>query len=98
MCHVEFRSVGSRQFCRRGTTTRAALAAFICLFCVASLVATLSCGSVRQTQAATMLLSPVFSDYKLTGSVEPVRDPSMIRQASTYYAFSTDDGAPVDGS
>jgi arabinan endo-1,5-alpha-L-arabinosidase len=45
-----------------------------------------------------MLLSPVFSDYKLTGSVEPVRDPSMIRQGNTYYAFSTDDGAPVNGS
>jgi len=43
-------------------------------------------------------LSPVFSDYKLTGSVQLVRDPSLIRQGNTFYLFSTDDGVPAGGS
>jgi arabinan endo-1,5-alpha-L-arabinosidase len=41
----------------------------------------------------------VFSSYDLTGAITPVRDPSVIRQNSSYYAFSTDaDGPPVNGS
>lgn len=40
----------------------------------------------------------VFSNYHLTGSFSPVRDPSIIRQNSTYYVFSTDTGAPVSGN
>src|ERR1039458_10242653 len=28
--------------------------------------------------------------YSLTGSTQPVHDPSIIRQGSTYYAFTTD--------
>jgi len=40
----------------------------------------------------------VFSEYDLTGATDPVRDPSVIRQNNTYYAFSTDTGAPVSGN
>jgi len=40
----------------------------------------------------------VFTNYHLTGATSPVRDPSVIRQASTYYQFGTDIGAPVGGS
>jgi len=40
----------------------------------------------------------VFSTYHLTGSVSPVRDPSVIRENETYYVFSTDTGAPVSGN
>jgi arabinan endo-1,5-alpha-L-arabinosidase len=36
----------------------------------------------------------VLENYKLTGAVSPVHDPSMIRQGSTYYVFSTD-ASPV---
>lgn len=36
--------------------------------------------------------------YRLTGDVTPVLDPSIMRQGSTYYAFSTDvAGFPSDG-
>lgn len=41
----------------------------------------------------------VFSSYDLTGAITPVRDPSVMRQGSTYYVFGTDaDGAPANGS
>jgi arabinan endo-1,5-alpha-L-arabinosidase len=41
----------------------------------------------------------VFSSYDLTGAITPVRDPSVMRQGSTYYVFGTDaDGSPVNGS
>ena len=40
----------------------------------------------------------VFTNYHLTGSVSPVRDPSVIRVNNAYYAFSTDTGAPVSGN
>ena len=41
----------------------------------------------------------VFTEYDLQGDITPVRDPSIYRQGSTYYVFSTDaDGPPVNGS
>ena len=40
----------------------------------------------------------VFSTYHLTGNTEPVHDPSVMRQGSTYYVFSTDPGAVTSGS
>jgi arabinan endo-1,5-alpha-L-arabinosidase len=41
----------------------------------------------------------VFSAYDLTGAITPVRDPSVMRQGSTYYVFSTDaSGEPTVGS
>ncbi len=42
--------------------------------------------------------SSVFTNYHLTGDTTPVRDPSLIRQGSTYYQFGTDPGAPDGGS
>jgi arabinan endo-1,5-alpha-L-arabinosidase len=70
------------------------------LLCLAALLATtFGCGGSRSAEATvSTVLSTVFADYKLTGNVELVRDPSIIRQADTYYLFSTDDGAPVGGS
>ena len=35
----------------------------------------------------------VLGNYKLTGAVSTVHDPSMMRQGSTYYVFSTDAGS-----
>lgn len=32
------------------------------------------------------------SNYEFTGNISPVHDPSIIRQASTYYVFATDAG------
>lgn len=37
----------------------------------------------------------VFAHYALTGNVQPVRDPSIIRQNATYYQFTTDIGSPT---
>jgi arabinan endo-1,5-alpha-L-arabinosidase len=56
------------------------------------------CGAGKRPVAVNYSLSPVFTDYKLTGSVELVRDPSITRQGNTFYVFSTDDGVPVGGS
>jgi arabinan endo-1,5-alpha-L-arabinosidase len=43
-------------------------------------------------------VSNALTGYGLTGDVSPVLDPSIMRQGSTYYAFSTDvAGFPSDG-
>lgn len=68
------------------------------LLMVGCVVIGLACGGIRSSEAAMLRLSPVFTDYKLTGSIEPVRDPSLIREGDIYYAFSTDNGAAVGGS
>jgi arabinan endo-1,5-alpha-L-arabinosidase len=72
--------------------------AAVCLLsgCVLSMCA---CGHVVQasTQASSEgnisfgnnATSPLAS-YTLTGDTQPVRDPSIIRQGSMYYAFTTD--------
>ncbi len=65
---------------------------------MAWLCITVACGSSKPAPVSLSSTPSLLSDYKMTGSVEPVRDPSMIRQGSTYYLFSTDDGVPVDGS
>jgi arabinan endo-1,5-alpha-L-arabinosidase len=59
------------------------------------LVPITGCGGAA---AAPSHSSPVFASYRFTGDVEPVRDPSIIRQGATYYLFSTDDGVSRDGS
>jgi arabinan endo-1,5-alpha-L-arabinosidase len=43
-----------------------------------------------------MPVTGVFAHYALTGDVQPVRDPSVIRQNNTYYQFGTDIGSPVN--
>jgi arabinan endo-1,5-alpha-L-arabinosidase len=40
----------------------------------------------------------VFSNYRLTGDITPVRDPSIIRVGNTYYQFGTDAGGNTGGS
>lgn len=40
----------------------------------------------------------VLGQYGLTGDVQPVHDPSVIRQGNTYYVFGTDIGSPTNGS
>lgn len=37
------------------------------------------------------------TNYELTGDTSPVHDPSIIRQSSTYYAFSTDASSSQGG-
>jgi arabinan endo-1,5-alpha-L-arabinosidase len=37
------------------------------------------------------------TDYEFTGDTSPVHDPSIIRQGSTYYVFSTDAGSSQGG-
>jgi arabinan endo-1,5-alpha-L-arabinosidase len=39
----------------------------------------------------------VLKSFRLTGATTPVRDPSIMRQASTYYLFSTDAGGAISG-
>jgi arabinan endo-1,5-alpha-L-arabinosidase len=41
--------------------------------------------------------SSVLNNFHLTGATTPVRDPSIIRQGSTYYLFSTDAGGAISG-
>ncbi|HEX4156167.1 MAG TPA: family 43 glycosylhydrolase [Acidobacteriaceae bacterium] len=37
------------------------------------------------------------TNYEFTGDTSPVHDPSIIRQGTTYYVFSTDPPPPVSG-
>jgi len=37
------------------------------------------------------------NNYHLSGATSPVRDPSIMRQGSTYYLFSTDAGGAISG-
>jgi arabinan endo-1,5-alpha-L-arabinosidase len=73
-------------------------AAIVCLLsgCLLSLCA---CGHVVQAGATTSSEGNIsfgndatdpLASYTLTGDTQPVRDPSIIRQGSTYYAFATD--------
>jgi len=41
--------------------------------------------------------SSVLNNFHLTGTTTPVRDPSIMRQGSTYYLFSTDAGGAISG-
>ena len=66
----------------------------------AALVAACGCsapvqaGSASSASAGTISYAPESADplaaYTLTGDTQPVHDPSIIRQGSTYYAFTTD--------
>lgn len=62
-----------------------------CLLAVSALGLS-SCGSVSantKVSAASQATDPLAA-YQLAGDTLPVLDPSIIRQGSTYYAFSTD--------
>ena len=64
--------------------------AAVCLASV-SLAALVSCGvfPTGKLSYAAEAADPLAS-YSQTGDTDPVLDPSIIRQGSTYYAFSTD--------
>ena len=66
-----------------------------CIAAFAVAAALLSCGGHNSGSAGTPPPTGVFAHYALTGNVQPVRDPSVIRQNSTYYQFSTDIGLPT---
>src|SRR5947209_2477394 len=56
-----------------------------------------SCGSSAQSPSTPGDTSSVLTDYHLAGATSPVRDPSIMRQGSTYYLFSTDAGGAISG-
>ena len=61
-----------------------------------SVIAGQSCGQGPSTSTIPPLpLSGPLAHYSLTGDVQFVHDPSIIRQGQTYYLFSTDH-APTD--
>ena len=57
----------------------------------------ITCGGKSGNAAPPPTTPTVFSAYDLTGAITPVRDPSVMRQGSTYYVFGTD-VAGVNGS
>jgi len=69
----------------------------ILLATLAPTMGAMSCGGGGTTKT-NQQTPTVFNSYDLTGAVDPVRDPSVIRQNDKYYAFSTDTGAPVSGN
>lgn len=77
---------------------RVARAAGLCLLS-ASLLGTCACGNRVQAGSASSTEGNIswaadspdpLAIYSLTGDTQPVHDPSIIRQGSTYYAFTTD--------
>ena len=55
-----------------------------------------ACGGSKGVVGISTVPPPgVFDHYKLTGDVTFVHDPSIVRQGTTYYSFSTDPGAPT---
>jgi arabinan endo-1,5-alpha-L-arabinosidase len=72
---------------------QAIVAALLLAFCLAYT----SCGSSGQSTSAPGPSSPVLNNYHLAGATSPVRDPSIMRQGSTYYLFSTDAGGAISG-
>lgn len=70
---------------------------FVCLLLVCGCGNTVQAGSASNSTASgegNISFAPEGSDplavYTLTGDTQPVHDPSIIRQGSTYYALTTD--------
>jgi arabinan endo-1,5-alpha-L-arabinosidase len=72
---------------------RSIVVAVLLAFCFAYT----SCGSSPQSPPAPGDTSSVLPNYHLAGDTSPVRDPSIMRQGSTYYLFSTDAGGAISG-
>jgi arabinan endo-1,5-alpha-L-arabinosidase len=74
-------------------------AAGVCLGSVCMLIG-VACSSLTAGRLSYPgQLSDPLTNYALTGSVWPVLDPSIMRQGSTYYSFSTDvEGFSMQGS
>jgi arabinan endo-1,5-alpha-L-arabinosidase len=66
--------------------------------CLAVITCATSCGTAQPAEALAENAPRILAEYTLTGDVTPVRDPSLIRQGNTFYLFSTDDGASLDGA
>ncbi len=71
--------------------------------CLLALVLSLFCSSCGVTLFGHLSYASEASDplasYTLTGDTLPILDPSVIRQGSSYYAFSTDvAGFPAEGN
>lgn len=73
-----------------------------CLLCLCACSNTSDPGTVAASSSAgsnegNISYAPETSDplasYLLTGNTQPVHDPSIIRQGSTYYVFTSDPGA-----
>jgi arabinan endo-1,5-alpha-L-arabinosidase len=72
-----------------------------CSLLLASLLSVSSCADVASFGGLSYAANAktVLGSYPLAGDTIPVLDPSIIRQGSTYYAFSTDvAGFPSQGS
>ncbi len=56
------------------------------------------CGGSNSSSGSISNSGPsVLNNYHLTGATTPIRDPSIMRQAGTYYLFSTDAGGVISG-
>ena len=93
-----FSSIHLEECCRVFVRKRRFVYIVALAFGAASLVANTACGAAFRPVQAAALISPaepsLVAENNLSGNIELVRDPSIIRQGSTYYVFSTDDGAP----
>src|SRR5579863_6733587 len=68
------------------------------VFSIAVGLVMVSCGGAGGGSSSGSGSSPtVFSNYHLKGAITPIRDPSIMRQGSTYYLFSTDAGGAISG-
>jgi len=86
--------------CQRRTQGRTLLSALfsVCLFAACACGNAVQAGSASQASSSSapgsLSYGPAGTDplasYSLTGDVQPVHDPSIIRQGSTYYLFTTD--------
>jgi arabinan endo-1,5-alpha-L-arabinosidase len=79
----------------RNKTKAAAGALSLTIIGISLLLTT--CGGKSGNAAPPPTTPTVFSAYDLTGAITPVRDPSVMRQGSTYCVFGTD-VAGVNGS
>jgi len=72
-------------------------AVLLCLISVALAFACACAASIDGALSYAAQASDPLIQYHLSGNVAPVLDPSIMRQGSTYFAFSTDvDGAPQE--
>jgi arabinan endo-1,5-alpha-L-arabinosidase len=71
----------------------------ICALTLALCLVLLSCGGggYGGSSGGSGSRSSVLDNFHLTGATTPVRDPSIMRQGSTYYLFSTDAGGAILG-
>ena len=71
----------------------------ICALTLALCLVLLSCGGggYGGSYGGSGSRPSVLNNFHLTGATTPVRDPSIMRQGSTYYLFSTDAGGAISG-